>query len=271
MRVKLTNTLPLACGLLLLSAALCPVSHAFPFFHRKPAQEHTQETANPAAAPSADANDIKSAPSFNRGLSTPRPGETLIPAAHPPGQRRESFPLSESAPASQLGSQPGNSAPVINAPVIHSPPAVPERPPIPPPPAVQAPIMVLNRDPTPSLSWRAVAYKLWITPEALPPKRSKAQSSFPFSTAVTMKALMKALSEAGWSTNQFSPSAGHLLSVKADGDTNKVRLIFAAHPGDGGNTVVRAATDPDSKNFDKNQLESIFSRAQDIAARNELL
>jgi hypothetical protein len=86
-----------------------------------------------------------------------------------------------------------------------------------------------------------------------------------------MKALIKALSEAGWSTSQFSPSAGHLLAVKADGDTNKVRLIFAAHPGEGGNTVVRAATDPDSKNFDKNQLESIFSRAQDIAARNELL
>jgi len=247
------------------------MSHAFPFFHRKPAQEHPQETANPAAAPSSDANDIKTAPSLNQGLSTPRPGQTLIPAASPPSQRRESFPPSESAPASQLGSQQGSSAPVVNVPIFHSPPAVPERPPIPPPPAVQAPVMVLSHDPTPSLSWRAVAYKLWITPETLPPKRSKSQSSFAFSTAVTMKALMKALGEAGWSTSQFSPSAGHLLAVKADGDTSKLRLIFAAHPGDGGNTVVRAATDPDSKNFDKNQLESIFSRAQDIAARNELL
>lgn len=86
-----------------------------------------------------------------------------------------------------------------------------------------------------------------------------------------MKALMKALSEAGWITSQFSASAGHLLAAKSDLETNKIRLIFAAHPGDGGNTVVRAATDPDSKSFDKTKIESIFSRAQDIAARNDLL
>ncbi|HIA54244.1 MAG TPA: hypothetical protein EYN91_19495 [Candidatus Melainabacteria bacterium] len=168
-------------------------------------------------------------------------------------------------------SQPTNARPIDGIPIIHSPPALPERPPIPPPPAVQAPVMVLNGEPTPSLSWRAVAYKLWITPETLPPKRSKSQSSFPFSTTVTMKAIMKALSEAGWNTSQFSASAGHLLATKTDPEVNRLRLIFAAHPGDGGNTVVRVATDPDAKNFDKSQLESIFSRAQDIAARNDLL
>lgn len=273
MRVKLTSTLPLACGLLLLSPALCPMSHAFPFFHRKPAQEHTQDAVTPAAVPSPDANDIKTAPSFGTQRSTIRPGETLIPATPFSGRMPDSFPgsSSESGQNAQINSQPASSAPAAGAPIIHHPPAVPERPPIPPPPVVQAPVMVLNHDPTPSLSWRAVAYKLWITPEALPPKRSKSQSSFPFSTALTMKALMKALREAGWVTSHFSPSAGHLLAVKADGDTNKLRLIFAAHPGDGGNTVVRATTDPEAKNFDKNQLESIFSRAQDIAARNELL
>ncbi len=86
-----------------------------------------------------------------------------------------------------------------------------------------------------------------------------------------MKALMKALSEAGWMTSQFSASAGHLLAAKSDLEANKIRLIFAAHPGEGGNTIVRAATDPDSKSFDKTKIESIFSRAQDIAARNDLL
>lgn len=86
-----------------------------------------------------------------------------------------------------------------------------------------------------------------------------------------MKALIKALKESGWNTSQYSASAGHLLAVKSDIETARMRLIFAAHPGEGGNTVVRVATDPDSKNFDKNQLESIFSRAQDIAARNDLL
>lgn len=82
---------------------------------------------------------------------------------------------------------------------------------------------------------------------------------------------MKALSEAGWNTSQFSASAGHLLAVKADSETSRIRLIFAAHAGDGGNTVVRAATEPDSKGFDKTQIESIFSRAQDIASRNDLM
>lgn len=86
-----------------------------------------------------------------------------------------------------------------------------------------------------------------------------------------MKALIKALGEAGWNTSQFSASAGHLLAAKADSETSKIRLIFAAHPGEGGKTVVRAATEPDSKSFDKTQIESIFSRAQDIAARNDLL
>lgn len=86
-----------------------------------------------------------------------------------------------------------------------------------------------------------------------------------------MKALIKALEEAGWTTQQFNASAGHLLAVRADAETNKARLIFAAHAGEGGGTVIRAAVDPDSKNFDKSQLESIFSRAQEIALRNQLL
>jgi len=131
--------------------------------------------------------------------------------------------------------------------------------------------MISNGDPTPSLAWRAVAYKLWLTPQSTPSKRTKAQSAFTAPAAVTLKAIMKALEEAGWSTQQFNASAGHLLAGKADAETCKTRLIFATHGGAGGGTVVRAAVDPDSKNFDKSLLESIFSRAQDITARNELL
>lgn len=153
----------------------------------------------------------------------------------------------------------------------HHPPAVLERPPIPPPPAVQAPLMVSSGDATPSLAWRAIAYKLWLTPQSTPSKRTKAQSAFTSAAGTTMKALMKALEEAGWRTQQFNAPAGHLLAARPDVETSKTRLIFAAHGGEGGGTVVRAAVDPDSKNFDKSQLESIFSRAQDIASRNELL
>lgn len=261
MRVKLTTALPPAFTLLLLSCAYSQESRAFPFFHRKPdnqpkesGQITSESPADASIAPMGNVSGPSSAPPFTPSNS------------RPPTLPVNSFTNTNSS--STL--QPANSS-ADSAPIIHNPPAVPERPPIPPPPAVQAPIMVLNGEPTPSLSWRAVAYKLWTTPEALPPKRSKFQSSFSFSTAMTMKALIKALKESGWNTSQYSASAGHLLAVKSDIETARMRLIFAAHPGEGGNTVVRVATDPDSKNFDKNQLESIFSRAQDIAARNDLL
>lgn len=270
MRVKLTTALPPAFALLLLSCAYCQESRAFPFFHRKPdnqAKESghvtSESPADASVAPTGDApaTFTPSSPYGSSQLKNTQSGN-LQSTPSPVN----SFANTNSSSALQ----PANPS-AVAAPIIHSPPAVPERPPIPPPPAVQAPIMVLNGEPTPSLSWRAVAYKLWTTPEALPPKRSKSQSSFPFSTAMTMKALIKALSESGWNTSQYSASAGHLLAIKSDTETNRMRLIFAAHPGEGGNTVVRVATDPDSKNFDKNQLESIFSRAQDIAARNDLL
>ncbi|PZM83462.1 MAG: hypothetical protein DKT66_09925 [Candidatus Melainabacteria bacterium] len=301
MRVKLTKTLRLACSLLLLSAFASPSTDAFPFFHRKPSTKPV-ETETAPVTPSAantetesrtNSNFAPAAPAFRPYGSTIRPSSSthqnhtpiapiapIAPSTAPTYRsidKRTPFTAPSTAPSSGDGqgeSLPNNVQPTILQPgqqPIHKPPDVPERPPIPPPPAVQAPMMILNGDPTPSLSWRAVAYKLWITPESLPPKRSKTQSSFPYSSSVTMKALIKALKEAGWNTTQFSASAGHLLAVKADPESNKPRLIFAAHPGDGGNTVVRVATDPDSKSFDKNQLESILSRAQDIAARNDLL
>lgn len=298
MRVKLTKTLRLACSLLLLSALASPSSHAFPFFHRKPPEKPTEAETAPVT-PSAtntetesrtNSNFAPAAPAFRPyGSTTPSnssihqsltPTASTTPSTAPAYrqiERRTQFTAPSTAPSfgdGQGEALPTNVQPTTPQPgqqQIHKPPDVPKRPPIPPPPAVQAPLMILNGDPTPSLSWRAVAYKLWITPESLPPKRSKTQSSFPYSSSVTMKALIKALKEAGWNTTQFSASAGHLLAIKADPESNKLRLIFAAHPGDGGNTVVRVATDPDSKSFDKNQLESILSRAQDIAARNDLL
>jgi hypothetical protein len=295
MRVKLTKVLPAACSLLFLSVADSLPSHAFPFFHRKPqAVEQPAVVKQAQSLAPTDANATPAAPAFRPYNPPFHPSSTrTTPGANPttpptePVRQSsvsplpaEAFQSAQSVPIEQSGNvptlQPGNS-PLMQPPdsqsqtIIHSPPELPERPPIPPPPVVQAPLMISSGDPTPPLSWRAVAYKLWTTPEGLPPKRSKSQSSFPFSTAITMKALIKALGEAGWNTSQFSASAGHLLAVKAEAETSKLRLIFAAHPGEGGNTVVRAATEPDSKNFDKTQIESIFSRAQDIAARNDLL
>lgn len=287
MRVKLTKVLPAACSLLLLSAAGSLPSHAFPFFHRKPAA-----VEQPAAAEKQQSQapaDANAAPAFRPYNQTFRPfstrathgiapttlpamplkQSTISPPCAPSFNSRPNVPIEQSGNALIL--PPGNSPDCQSQTIIHSPPELPERPPIPPPPSVQAPLMISSSDPTPPLSWRAVAYKLWTTPEDLPPRRSKSQSSFPFSTAITIKALIKALSEAGWNTSQLSASAGHLLAAKAECETSRVRLIFAAHPGVGGNTVVRAAIDPDSKSFDKTQIESIFSRAQDIAARNDLL
>lgn len=281
MRVKLTKVLLSACSLLSLTAFNSPPSSAFPFFHRKPsAHERPVEAGSQPIPATNDTNVAPTAPVFRPYNPTFRPTSPVSP---PVRQMRELTPPALPAPSieNSSGRVIPTEAPAVFSPLqpaggqaqstIHSPPMLPERPPIPPPPVVQAPIMVSSGDPTPPLSWRAVAYKLWLTPESLPPKRCKSQSSFPFSPAITMKALIKALSEAGWNISQFSGSAGHLLATKSDLETSKMRLVFAAHPGDGGSTVVRAATDPDSKNFDKAKIESIFSRARDIAARKDLL
>ena len=287
MRVKLTRLLPAACSLLSLLSFACLPTNAFPFWHKKPAQKQavengdqqaTQGVATPEPSPAFSPAPAFSPTPTTRPAFSPASQAPIAPPVYRQQRGMQEAPswkgstTPEPSTAQPFDSNTGATVqPADKLPIIHNPPALPERPPIPPPPAVQAPLMVLSGDPTPSLSWRAVAYKLWITPEALPPRRSKSQSSFPFSSVVTMKALMKALSEAGWNTTQFSATAGHLLAVRSEQDNSRLRLIFAAHPGDGGTTVVRAATDPDSKNFDKNQLESIFSRAQDIAAKNDLL
>ncbi|MCC6977660.1 MAG: hypothetical protein IT343_05025 [Candidatus Melainabacteria bacterium] len=262
---------------------------AFPFFSKKHADQPEKIESGsaqtsppvyePGPAPPAPVSRTAT-PKFLPATPAFRPynpTSTVLPAAQSarpslaPTVSQPAAPSFENVPESPQSDLPTENSLQPNQPKTHHPPAVLERPPIPPPPAVQAPLMVSSGDPPPALAWRAVAYKLWITPQSAPPKRTKAQSAFTASSGTTMKALMKALEEAGWTTQQFNASAGHLLAVRSDVEANKTRLIFAAHPGEGGGTVVRAAVDPDSKNFDKSLLESIFSRAQDIASRNELL
>ncbi len=269
MRLKLTRLLPVALSLLCLSAANSQPAIAFPFFHRKPPAEQTNQAADPPVPDSKETDPVPATPAFRPYIPSFRPYNPASPQAP---LKKQSSTLPPGAPAFEGGQSvmPATGQAGASQTIIHNPPALPERPPIPPPPVVQAPLMVISGDPTAPLSWRAVAYKLWITPESLPPKRARSQSSFPYSSSITMKALIKALTEAGWTIPQFSPSAGHLLAAKPDSEPATIKLIFAAHPTDGG-TVVRAATEPDSKNFDKNQIESIFSRAQEIAARKDLL
>lgn len=255
----------------------CSPASAFPFFHRKHDGEQTQKSESSPLQNERTLIQPDSAPA----MTAPRMGAPkFLPAApafrpyNPTSVTLPAVPPAEKTPLPAAPDLPDGSSiqpDLPGQPKAHHPPAVLERPPIPPPPAVQAPLMVSSGEATPALAWRAVAYKLWLTPQSSPSKRTKAQSAFTAAAGATMKALMKALEEAGWRTQQFNAIAGHLLAARPDAETSKTQLIFAAHAGEGGGTVVRAAVDPDSKNFDKSQIESIFSRAQDIVSRNELL
>lgn len=129
--------------------------------------------------------------------------------------------------------------------------------------------MVSAGEPPASLAWRAIAFKLWSTPETQPPKRVKAQVSFTCATGATIDALLKALSESGWGVPQVNRAAGHILATTKLADSP--RLIFATKPTSNGATAVRVTTDPDSRNFDKNKIDAILTRAQDIAAHSNML
>ncbi|MBC8000412.1 MAG: hypothetical protein IAF58_20850 [Leptolyngbya sp.] len=254
---------------------------AFPFSFRKKHPEVSEDKTLPTEAPISPLNIQSNAPikdvNSNPTIYSPTAAPTFRPYSPSTSSPKFTPRLTPAdadlntvdtlSPPTSSTILPDSKTPNIN----HSPPILPPRPPLPPPPEVRAPIMVSTGDPPVPLAWRAIAFKLWSTPETLPSKRVKAQVSFTSATATTISALIKSLSEAGWNAPQVSVAAGHILATPNTADGTKIKLIFATKPTSNGATAVRVTTDPDSHQFDKSKIEAILTRAQDIAAHTNML
>ncbi|HEY9712680.1 MAG TPA: hypothetical protein V6C72_04380, partial [Chroococcales cyanobacterium] len=186
------------------------------------------------------------------------------------------MPLPSNSPGSDASGEPPTSLVVPTAPPNQGSgaptvPDLPDRPPLPVPPAVSLIPPAGSGQPKQSLAWRTKAYKMQEDPGDGRVTSIRASKLIAADDNEAFGALVSALQKNGFAVDAICQPAGQLLAHSTDPALQKIRIVFVLKHSDPDHVVLKSGVDPESRAIKTKSLEDVLNQVQRSLENKDVL